>query len=230
MLLLVSFLSVLVLTEPANKPLHPDAVMERVQQELSEVYDTEDYRFQVIEKWIPKKIKSLDSSKIKSLVFESPKPKGYQMVHVSFQDARTIEEATIQVFIEVKKYLPVAARRIMPGEAVAAHLFTMQWIDISRLREVYLSDIKSVEGKTTRSLIQKGSLLQLKNFQEKPLIEPGDLVKMQYTSKGISVIIPCFAQGFAAKGEQIKLFNKETGEHYIGQVQSAQNVIWEKTL
>lgn len=230
MILLISFLSVLFLTDPGDELMQPDAVMERVHQKLSEVYDTEDYRFQVIEKWVPQKIKSLVPSKIKSLTFESSKPKGYQMVRVFFQDMGTIEEASIQIFIEVKRYLPVASRRIMPGEAVDASLFTMQWVDISRIREVYLSDTKLIAGKTTQSLIRKGSLLQLKDFREKPLIEPGDVVKMQYTSKGISVIIPCFAQGFAAKGEQIKLFNKETGEHYIGQVQSAQNVIWEKTL
>jgi len=230
MIFLLSFLSILFLTNPGDKPVHSDAVMERIQKELSVIYQTDEFRFQVIEKWVPQKLKSLEPAKMQSVKFESSKPKGYQMIRISFQERGIIEEVTIQVFIEVKRYLPVAARRIMPGEPVAANLFTMQWIDISRLRDVYISDIKLIEGKTTQSLIRKGSILQLKDFKEKPLIEPGDLVKMQYTSKGISVIIPCFAQSFAAKGEQIKLFNKETGEHYIGQVQSAQKVMWEKTL
>jgi len=230
MFYLIPLIAFLLLTGHGEKPGEPTGVITLIQQELSALYDTEQYKFQIIEKWVPRQLKEIEPAQIHTLNFESSQPKGYQMIRVAFQNGDLIEEVTIQVFVELKRYLPVAATRIMPGEPVTPNLIRMEWVDISRIRGEFLYDTALVKGKSASRLIRKGSLLKLEDFEEQPLIQPGDVVHLKYISNGISVTIPCFAQGSAAQGDNIKLFNKETGEHYIGQVQSAQNVIWEKTL
>jgi flagella basal body P-ring formation protein FlgA len=186
---------------------------------------------EVKSKWMPDKIAGLDSAQIKQLQFnEVGLPKGYQTVNVFFADDGETKSAQMQLFVELKQKLPVVNKRIERNQTITQNDLTWRILDITRMKKFPIAKVEEITGKAAGRLISKGNVILNSDLQQAPIIEVGDNIQMVYREGGIEVALDCTARQARAKGEQIRVFSRETRKTYIGKVLTPSKVIWEKTL
>lgn len=79
-------------------------------------------------------------------------------------------------------------------------------------------NIKEFIGKKTKRFIKKGECLTSSNTQTNYLINSGQKVRVYLNSNGIKISFEAIALTDANKGEEIKLFNKNSGKIITGYV------------
>jgi len=182
-------------------------------------------------KWMPSNVMKLDSSQIKMLEFASAKlPRGYQPATISFAFEGSLETQRVQLHVEIRRSLPVAAKRFSRNEIIDTDGVTMKRIDVTRMRKAPISTKKNIVGNVAARVITSGAPITKSDIKKRPLINAGETVKMVYKQSGIGVELDCTARQARGKGELIRLFSKETRKTHLGRVLTSQEVVWEKTL
>lgn len=182
-------------------------------------------------KWMPDEIARLDSTQIKQLQFsEVGLPKGYQNANVFFTDDGESKSAQVQLFVDLKRKLPVVNKRIERNQTITADDLTWRILDITRMKEFPIASIQKITGNAAGRLIPKGNVILNTDLQQVPIIEVGDNIKMVYRETGIEVALDCTARQARAKGEEIRVYSRETRKTYIGKVLTPSKVKWKKTL
>ena len=186
---------------------------------------------EVESKWMPDEITSLDSAQVKQLQFnEVGLPKGYQTANVFFTDDGESKSAQVQLFVDLKRKLPVVNKRIERNKTITKDDLTWKILDVTRMKESPITSIQKITGKAAGRLITKGNAILATDLQQVPIIKVGDNIKMVYREAGIEVALNCTARQARAKGEEIRVYSRETRKTYIGKVLNPSKVKWEKTL
>ncbi|MGD8427247.1 MAG: flagellar basal body P-ring formation chaperone FlgA [Balneolaceae bacterium] len=182
-------------------------------------------------KWMPAKIAQLDSTKIRGLQFtETGLPRGYQTATVFFIRDGSQSQERIQLFIRVNLKVLVTNRRIARNQTINETDLSWQTKDITRMHTLPVVSKSEIAGKAVSRMIPEGSMILESDLQKEPIVKAGDQVRLVYSQGGIEIAIDCTARQSKAKGEDIRLYSRETGKTYIGKVLTPSKIIWEKTL
>ena len=207
-----------------------DILIKRVDTVISNPYPEDAYRYTINTKWIPEKIKQLEEAQIIDIEVANELPKGYETVTVRYNTRSGIQKANIQVYIDLEQWAPLATMTLRKGEVIDELSYEHDWVNITRFRGTYITDVSALSGKAAGRLIKKDEGFQLSDIVLKPVVAPGDLVDLVFKEHGINIIIPCIARQNKAIGEHIRLLNKDTGRTYLGILTSKTSATWEKTL
>jgi len=182
-------------------------------------------------KWISAKIASLPANRINDLYFSGAGiPKGYVNAKVGLEDTALANSASVQLFITVRKKIPVARKTLKRGEVINKKDLTWKWQDITRLNREPISSIEDFKNKTVTRLIQKGSLFFASDLAGANQLQTGDAVEMLYSEGGVQIKINCIVRKAKKESNKIRLYSKETRQRYLAKVIDKNKIIWVKTL
>src|SRR5699024_3400492 len=157
-------------------------------------------------------------------------PKGYVNAKVGLEDTALANSASVQLFITVRKKIPVARKTLKRGEVINKKDLTWKWQDITRLNREPISSIEDFKNKTVTRLIQKGSLFFASDLAGANQLQTGDAVEMLYSEGGVQIKINCIVRKAKKESNKIRLYSKETRQRYLAKVIDKNKIIWVKTL
>jgi len=202
-----------------------------ITRNLQSVYSGKEIKFDVTLKWIPRRLKQVDPSKIDTVTFTGNGiHRGYEMATVQYRKEDRTEEAKVQVLIEVQERLPVTRYRLEGEQPVSSRDLVMQWVNTTKMHGPFIRDFSGLEGKVTSHIVQNGVPLSMHDIKRKPLIESGHTVEMIFKNEGVKIVINSIARQSGAKGELIRLYSRETRKVYLAKVLGPNRAQWEKTL
>jgi len=185
-------------------------------------------------KWMPDRIMELDTNKIQFITLASHIPRGYQNARVHYQESEsgssTMQSVDIQLYIQIMQYLPVASQRMFSGQQIREEHIQFQWKDITKMRDLPVTKLEDIRHKVTVKIVKEGTVFYKKDFENRPVIQAGETVDMIYQEAGFKIRIACLARESKAKGELIRLYNKETRTTYLAKVINKSKIRWKKTL
>jgi len=204
---------------------------EEITNQLQAHYTSDSYRFEVSIKWIPPNIQEKKRNEISQVSFQGVGlPRDYVIYNVKYLDHGTKRNTHIQVYVQAKQKLPVALHRLNSGHKINANDLTDHWLDITKDKDRYIADSGKLTGFVLKHIVNKGRPFHRRDVRQVPIIHQGDEVTLFYYQKGISITLNCVARQPGAVGEEIRLFNRDTGKMYLGEVKGKTQVIWKKTL
>lgn len=181
-------------------------------------------------RWISDRLAGADSSEIGSVRLPATElPRGYLTAEVAMDGSGESPES-VQLYVEVRKKVPVALRRIGSGESIDREFVEYREMDITMLRELPAGDSGDLEGKAAARFLPEGSVLLRSDIKLPAAVEPGDPITLIYRRNGMEIQISCTARQAKAAGESIRLYSRETGENYMGTLINANEAEWERTL
>ena len=205
--------------------------LQLVDLELQNYYESDSYRYKVQLKRLPRQLDRVKQEQLSRVDFAARgMPAGYESVDVYYRFREREKVAKAQVKIMVWQHLPTAKRRIEKSEAFNEKMFTKQWVNITRYSSSFIEDTKEIIGYVAASLIREGDPLTAGDLARIPVVEAGDVVQMKYNKKGLIINLQCVTRKSAARGEEIRVFNKDTRKTYLVTVIDENRVKWQKTL
>lgn len=198
---------------------------------LESVYPAGQYHFIVSLKWLPESLQKLNTGQLLSVAFDgSDQPLGYCLFDVDYHASGKEKKAKAQVYVQVKELLPVAKKRMMPGQTLSNDDVKWTWIDITKMNGSPVNKKSDLQGLVLSRIITTGSVIKWSDLHRKPVMMPGDEVTLIYNFKGIEIDMHCEARQSGAVGDRVRLYNRETGKTYIGEVTGSSTAIWKGTL
>jgi flagella basal body P-ring formation protein FlgA len=187
-------------------------------------------KVKVHSKWISPNVLKKSPHNVKDLVFtKSGLPSGFTTAKVIFKNDSSPDNK-IQLYISVRRELPVARKLIKRGKTIHKNDLVKQWTDISKLPQSPVSSVKECRGKTATRVIRKGQIFFFSDLAGSAVIQAGDHVKMLYKKGGLHINFDCIARETKKTGQKIRLYSKKTDQLYIAKIISKGKIIWEKTL
>jgi flagella basal body P-ring formation protein FlgA len=205
-----------------------DRILELATAELYERFGSEQFRFTLSARWIPGTLLNHGASSILSASPGSTIDR-HMNFEITHRTGNRTETTPVQLAVEVKQYIPVAARRIMSGETIAEYDVEKQWVSIVPGRDRLVGSAEELAGKTVRRTLVPGQPVRHADVSAGYLVEAGDLVTMIFEDGVIRVELTCEARQSGTQGEEIYLYSNETRKRYLGRVTGPGEVEWRRT-
>lgn len=205
-----------------------EVIIEMAKEQLMANYDAEYYRFELSARWIPSNLLQINPTNIERVELQGTLLQ-YSNFVVAYKNSSQTHTQEIQLKVDVKQKLPVANHRLISGEILEASDFDWRWVPIVVGREHPVKDIENLAGKTLRKTLLAGEPVFSSAISSPFLVTAGENVEMIYEEHGIKIVMGCEARQNGSKGEDIKIYCKETRKNYLGQIESPGVVQWQKT-
>ena len=205
-----------------------EVIIEKAMEQLSASYDSDYYRFEISARWIPNNLLHVNPTNIVRVDLQGTLLQ-YSNFMVTYKKSNQTNTQEIQLKIDSIQKLPVSNHRLISGKVLDASDFDWRWVPIALGREHPVRDIQNLEGKTLRKMLLAGEPI-FSSFISSPfLVNAGDGVELIYEEHGIQIVLSCEARQNGAKGEDIKIYCKETRKNYLGRIERPGVVQWQKT-
>ena len=112
----------------------------------------------------------------------------------------------------------VAVRSIDRGEPIGEDAVTTERRDVSMILGKYFPDIDQLDGMRAKMRIGLGRPLSTRYVEVTPLVERGDMVRIQAKVGGIMATTQGIARDSGAKGERIVVQNANSREKLLAEV------------
>lgn len=122
-------------------------------------------------------------------------------------------------------HVPVAKRVISQGEVISREDLIDYKIRASLVREDYVVDAASLEGKMAQSSLQIGKPIKSKDLRSVPVLNNKDSVIIAYNSHNIQLKTTGIAMQSGAIGDRIKVRNERSGVEIFARVKSKNMVV-----
>ena len=146
-------------------------------------------------------------------------PTGANLWGRSTLGVRCTEGATWQVFlpVHVRVYgqAPVAARPLNAGENLVAADIRFEEVELSRYAAGAIADPTQLEDKQLARQVAAGQPLMRDQFRARPVLGPGDMVKLVYSGPGFAVSTQARALTAATDGQSVRVVT-ESGKTISG--------------
>lgn len=182
-------------------------------------------------KRISPKIDDISANRIIGLYFDKPGlPSGYVNASVDLKDTSPTLKGAVQMYITLRKKVPVASTRIEHGGAVEASHIDWRWKDITRLNRQPVSSSVFFKNKVATHIISAGDIIFKTDMAGTHSLKSGDRVTMLYKKAGVRIKINCVVRTARGGDDKIKLYSSETGHRYVAKVVNDNKTIWVRTL
>lgn len=210
--------------EEATKNL----IIERASALIEAQFNADQFRFSLQPRWMPNSMLQAGPENIKSVEI-SGEVSRYTKFRVRYFNINRIDEAEIQVHIEAEQKAPVAAKRIRNGEAITPDMILNQWVEITLGRDQLVEDEETLIGNTVRRTINPGQPIRSHEITSPLVVNPGEVVVMEFSKTGISIALQCEARQAGAINEEVHIYCAETRKKYLAEVTGIGEVSWLKT-
>jgi flagella basal body P-ring formation protein FlgA len=112
----------------------------------------------------------------------------------------------------------VAARSIMRGERVGEEAVIIERRDVTMILGKYFSTIEQLEGMQAKMRIGFGRPLNSFYLERRPLVERGDMVRIEAKVGGIVAVTMGLAKDKGAQGDNIVVMNTTSREKLLAEV------------
>lgn len=202
-------------------------IMNKALETLTKQFGTDRYRFHLAARWIPRRLLSLEPDDIQAVELQGGVERYTNFEVVYGNQGR---RARIQLAINTEQQLPVPKRRIQSGRVIEAEDLSMRWVSVAPDRGPFVRSIDELQGKTLRQTLAAGQPVRQTEVGGKYIIRAGDAVKMIFKQGGVQVQLAGEARQDGAKGEEIRIYSRETRKKYLGKILGPGVVQWQKTL
>lgn len=214
----------------AQVGIQPELV-KRIDAIVGDFYPGENVRYEIQLRWIPNTLHQIESKQIESVNYiGKDAPKALSVFEVHYTTHGQIITQNVQALISVWKKVPTLTQRLSPNKAFETVESVLVWQDVTRNRTPIVEDIISLKGKIATGYVSPNRPIRASEIKEKPLILPGDAVKLIMSSGAFRIELPAQARESAASGEIIQVYSARTKKMYQAKVVDADLVIWEQTL
>ncbi|MBT4139545.1 MAG: flagellar basal body P-ring formation protein FlgA [Candidatus Latescibacteria bacterium] len=112
----------------------------------------------------------------------------------------------------------VAARSIVRGERVGEEAVMIERRDVTMILGKYYSSIDELEGLQAKMRIGFGRPLSMHYLEKRPLVERGDMVRIEAKVGGIVAVTMGLAKDKGAKGDHVIVVNTSSREKLLAEV------------
>jgi len=125
-----------------------------------------------------------------------------------------------QLVADVRYYddVVVAARSIARGESLGAEAVLIERRDVTMILGKYFSSVKELDGKQAKMRIGFGRPLNAHYVEARPLVERGDMVRIEAKIGGIVAVTTGLARDKGAQGDHIVVMNTNSREKLLAEV------------
>ncbi|MDA0711186.1 MAG: flagellar basal body P-ring formation chaperone FlgA [bacterium] len=118
----------------------------------------------------------------------------------------------------------VAARSIMTGESLSADAVLVERRDVTMILGKYFTKLEQLEGMQARMRIGFGRPVSTQFIEQRPLVERGDMVRIEAKVGGIVAVTTGLAKDKGARGDHIMVMNTTSREKLMAEVIGAGKV------
>ncbi|MGA1196597.1 MAG: flagellar basal body P-ring formation chaperone FlgA, partial [Candidatus Latescibacterota bacterium] len=112
----------------------------------------------------------------------------------------------------------VAMRSIERGELIDEGSVTIERCDVTMLLGKYFSSMEQLEGLQAKMRIGLGRPLNMHYLEQRPLVERGDMVRIEAKVGGIVAVTMGLAKDKGAEGDHIVVMNTTSREKLLAEV------------
>jgi flagella basal body P-ring formation protein FlgA len=151
---------------------------------------------------------------------------GYNRAYLQILKNNQVDrEVQITYYAKIQILTPVLTEDIRFGESVNTSIIEMEKREIKNNYEDYFRSDQIAEDLIAKALLRKGEILKKSDLRTKPVINRGQNVNLKVLSGNIIIKMDGIAKEEAGRGEEIRVYNRETRRHYFGIVESPQTVV-----
>lgn len=206
-------------------------LQKRIGRQLQSVYPSGQFKYSVTIKWVPEQFHEIEAGQVREVTYRGTgKPISYCLYRVSYDVNGLVKTANVQAYIKVEELLPVAVQRLLSGRALQKNDVDWRWIDITKMTGKPVEKQTEMQGLVLNRIVNKGSVLKWTDLRRKPVMRSGDEVTLIYNFKGIKIDMHCVSRQSGAIGDRVRLYSRETGKTYVGEVTGTATAIWKGTL
>lgn len=203
-------------------------IIEKAQESIESIFDSEEYRFTLSARWIPGSLLKVQPEHIGSVKLQG-KVEPYTNFEVLYRDGNTVEQAQIQLKVEAEQKLPVPNQRMMSGQTIEPGDLSWRWVEVRMGRDEPVRNMEELTGKTLRRTVNPGQPIYYSEISTPFLVEAGEDVDLIFTEFGIQITLTCEARQSGAIDEEIQIYCKEIRNKYLGKVSGPGEALWQKT-
>ncbi|MTI86462.1 MAG: flagellar basal body P-ring formation protein FlgA [Balneolaceae bacterium] len=232
-LALLICINALLLVDP-HTPVRPfndtkEVIIEKARESVENHYSPEQYRFNISARWIPGSLLKSDPEHVKSVELKGVL-KEYSTFEVIYRrENGKVHDVEIQLLIEAQQKLPVLHERLISGTVLKAEDFGIRWVPVRVSRDKPISDIRKLEGKTLRRMVNAGEPVYSSEVSLPYLVKAGEEVELIFNEQGIQIELKCESRQSGSRNEEVKIYCKETRKKYLGKIIGPGVVEWLKT-
>jgi len=204
-------------------------ILKKAKKQLKKYFSPDSCRIRLTPRWIPNRLLQVKPQNITGVALKGTVQR-YTNFEVSYKVRQGIRQAEIQLTLDVNKQILVAIHRIPKGNTIKKKDLAYQWKSIFQYNGTLIHDTKQLQGKVLKHTLLSGQPIRKSYISGKYLIKAGDQVKIIIRRQGFLVQLSGEARERGAKGDEIKIYNKETRRKYVGEVIRHGVVVWKKTL
>jgi len=130
----------------------------------------------------------------------------------------------VPVKIAIMRQILVADRPLTKGVVIRATDLSMQQMDISQIKQGYLTDPDDVIGRICKQTINQGSALTMENVQKPVLIHKGEQVSINAITDALNVSMSGIALQDGQMNDIIRVKNNSSKRIIEAQVMAVQQV------
>ncbi|MFH2055225.1 MAG: flagellar basal body P-ring formation chaperone FlgA [bacterium] len=152
-------------------------------------------------------------------------PRGTYPIKVSFfRDGKLTKSANLAVHVGVLQTVLVALNSIKAREPLSRDLFEITTQDITSIQGSPVAVDTDVIDLCASRTIRAGEVITGRHLKRRQLIGRGDLVQIEYVSKGLSITASGEAAEAGARGDQIRVKSLSSNRIIVAEVQDEQKV------
>jgi flagella basal body P-ring formation protein FlgA len=149
---------------------------------------------------------------------------------VTWKNGNDQHSGKAQFYIKIEQKLPVLANRTSKGTFLTEDQFLTRWVDVTRYRGRFITDVNEAVGFVSSGFISAGRPLRPNDVTNPPIIDHGDQVTMLFTEKNMQVALEVTARSSASKHEQFRAYSTETRKTYLVKAIDPAHAEWIQTL
>jgi len=204
-------------------------ILKEAKEQVEDYFFPDSCRIRITPRWIPSHLLQVKPQNITRVALKGAVQR-YTNFEVSYKDGQEIRRVEIQLTLQVSKKIPVTTHRLPQGKAIEKKDLAYQWKSIFKYNGPLINDIRQLQGKILKHTLLAGQPIRQSYISRKYLIKAGDQVEIIIRRQGFLVQLSGEARENGAKGDEIKIYNRETRRKYVGEVIRHGVVIWKKTL
>lgn len=204
-------------------------ILQEAREQLKKYFSPDSCRIRLAPRWIPSQLLQLKAENITGVEIKGG-VRHYTNFEVLYNQNHHIRRAEIQLALDVRKKVPVTVQRLPAGSTLTDKDISYQWVSIFQYNGALVEDLDELQGKVLKRTLLSGQPIRSSYISREYLVKAGDSVEMYVKRKGFVVRISAEARENGAKGDEIRIYNKDTRRKYVAEVVRHGVVIWKKTL
>lgn len=147
------------------------------------------------------------------------KRRGYKIFTLQFVcDGVQVQRSSVAAVVRTYEEVLVAARKLRPGQPIAAADLRSENRETTYLAGKALRDLSRATGMRCRVLIPEGKIVTLNSLEMIPAVQRGEVVSLDVLASGVRISTQALAQESGEINEWIRVWNRETRKVLRGKI------------